>query len=322
MRAYSGYFFIILAAFFWALIGPVARFSFGSGLDPLELGFWRAAIGGGLFFIHAAVQRDLTVRSKRDLCIFLLFGAFSMGGFFACHQIAIKEGGAALAAVLLYTAPAWVAIFSRVLFKEWLTKAKTLAIALSLVGVALISLSSPDPEMLDGVAAAGGTAASAAVSYTGLLFGLLAGFLYSTHYIFTKNFLAVYKTYTLYGYSALAGAVVLFPFVNFATKSATDWAVAICLGAVCTYGAYIAYCAGMRRLEATRAAVIATMEPVIATALAWWIWDELFGFGGWIGSVLVLAAVLILVLGGGKKKEEPESGTASSALKRGEDAGV
>lgn len=296
MQAYSGYFFIFLAAFFWALIGPVARFSLGSGVEALELGFWRAAIGGGLFLVHATLARDLKVRSAGDAGVFLLFGAISMGGFFAVHQMAIKTGGAALAAVLLYTAPAWVAVFSRIFFKDRFTLAKGLAIALSLAGVALISLSSTDPEMIDGVAAVADASTMETAGYVGILFGLLAGFLYSTHYVFTKKYLTVYKTHTIYGYCALVGAVVLFPFVNFSAKTPTDWAVAACLGAVCTYGAYLAYCAGIRRLEATKAAVLASLEPVIATVLAWWIWGEMFGLGGWFGAALVLAAVVILVL--------------------------
>ena len=44
-----GYAYIIAAALLWATIGPAARFALRAGLDPLEISFWRAAIGGVFF---------------------------------------------------------------------------------------------------------------------------------------------------------------------------------------------------------------------------------------------------------------------------------
>lgn len=313
MQRYSGYLFIFLAAFFWALIGPVARFALENGVNALELAFWRASIGGGLFFLHATVTRDLALRSSRDTATFLLFGAVVMGGFFASHQVAIKTGGAALAAVLLYTAPAFVAVFSRIIFKERFTVIKACAIALSLLGVSAISLSSPDPAILVDAALPDALPPQSTFNYIGVFFGILAGFLYSTQYIFAKIYLDRYKTHTIYCYCAIAAAVVLFPFVEFSAKTPADWAVVICLGLVCTYGAYLAYCAGIRRLEPTKAAVLATLEPVIATALAWWVWGELFGLGGWFGAGLVILAVLILVKDGNRPPQKEMNGKSDQA---------
>jgi len=259
----------------------------------LELAFWRAAIGGSFFLLHAALTRGLCVRGPRDIFAFALFGSFSLGGFFASNQYSIQTGGAALAAVLLYTAPAWVAVFSRIFFGDRLTTAKSMAILLALAGVAAISFSTA-PE------AAAATATSA-FPLAGVLFGLLAGLLYATHYIFSKKYLSVYKAYTLYGYCTIFGALALYPFVAFADKGITDWAVLLFLGLVSTYGAYLAYCAGLKRLDPTKASVLATMEPVVATVAAWWLWGEMFTSLGWAGACMILCAVFILVLDRGEK---------------------
>ena len=293
MRSYAGYFFILLAAACWGLLGPVGRFALESGVSPLEVGFWRAALACIFFMAYAAGHKMLKLDSVRDIGAFVLFGVFSIALFFVSFQYAVKYGGAALAAVLLYTAPAWVAVFSRLFFKNRITPLMAAAIGISLAGIACISFSGGPAE---------GPDAGEAFSVAGVLFGLLAGLMYSTHYIVTKLYLGRYTVYTLYGYGTLFGALVLLPFVEFAPKSAGDWASLSFLGLVCTAGAYWAYCEGMKRLDPTRAAVLATVEPVIATFAAWLLWDEIFSLAGWIGAALIIAAVLLLVLGSKQEK--------------------
>jgi drug/metabolite transporter (DMT)-like permease len=290
MRSYLGYIYIFLAALCWGLIGPVARFSFAAGISPVEVAFWRACFGGVFFAIHAAALHSFTINAPRDALVFALFGAVSLGGFFACNQYAIQTGGAALAAVLLYTAPAWVAMFSRMFFGERLTLGKLTAIGMSLAGVACISFSGGEAPNADTA-----PLAHQAMNWVGICFGLLSGLLYSTHYIFSAHYLKRYTTHTLYGYCMLFGALALLPGVHFAHKGPADWLVLLCLGFVSTYGAYIFYCAGMRRLAPTRAAVLATLEPAVATFTAWWLWDERFTVVGWLGAALIIAAVLCLV---------------------------
>ena len=63
-----------------------------------------------------------------------------------------------------------------------------------------------------------------------------------------------------------------------------------------TYGAYLAYSAGLARLEATRAATVATIEPVIAAALAFTFWGERFAPLGYVAACLVLAGVIMMAL--------------------------
>jgi drug/metabolite transporter (DMT)-like permease len=193
--------------------------------------------------------------------------------------------------VLLYTAPAWVALLSRLFFGELFTRGKLIAVVMSLAGVACISLSGGEASGMASSGLFGGKA-----GLVGIAFGLLAGFLYSTHFIFSKNYLTRYTTHTLYGYCMFFGALALLPFIHFADKGAADWLVLLFLGFVSTYGAYLFYCAGLRRLAPTRAAVLATLEPMVATFAAWWLWGERFTAVGWMGAALIIGAVLCLVL--------------------------
>lgn len=279
-RSFTGYGYALLAAALWGLLGPVSKLCLAEGTEPLEVAFWRALIGGACFAAHGLVRRELAVRPVHG-AVFCLFGMVGVSLFFGTYQVAVRESGAALAVVLLYTAPAWVAVFSRLLFGEPLTGRKLAALAVAMGGTALVCLS--------------GGSLGGAPSAFGIACGLAAGFFYSTHYPFYNWWQDRYSTATLYTYMLLAGALALAPFVSFSPhKTPLTWAGLMFLGVFCTYGAYLAYGAGLRRISPVRAAVVSNLEPVIGTLLAWAWWHESFSPAGWAGGVLVLAAVLML----------------------------
>ena len=289
MQSSVGSLCIFLAAVCWGFLGPAGRVAMDEGLTPLEVAFWRAAFACVFFLAHAGRARTLKLRSSVDLGAFALFGFISIAFFFACYQYAVQNGGSALSSVLLYTAPAWVAIFSRLIFGEAFTAVKLAAIGIALTGVICISFSGTGVSPLP-------SAAGQTFPLAGVLFGLLSGLLYATHYIFTKNYLKRYTAFTIYGYSLIFAVLGMLPFVSRLPGTLVAWGAVLFLALVCTYAAYWAYCEGLKRLAPTKAAVLCTLEPVIATAIAWWMWGERFTGMGWLGAALVIGAVLVLVL--------------------------
>ncbi len=285
---YWGYIFIIIAALFWGFLGVFGRLAMAGGVAPLEVAFWRALIGGICMLIHAYIVRDVYIRQRKDIGVFILFGFFSIAIFFAVYQYAVQEGGVALASVLLYTAPAWVAFFSRIFFNIPFTVITCTAIGLALIGVALISFSSIGQASVS---------VTANLPFLGIIWGLLSGFLYATHYIVTKKYLRIYTPFTLYGFGSLVAAFCLFPFVDIRLDFPVSvWMAIVGIAVLSTYLAYWAYCEGIKRLDPTKAAVIATLEPVIATVAAWYIWAEQFTTWGWIGSLLIVSTVIIFLI--------------------------
>jgi len=61
-----------------------------------------------------------------------------------------------------------------------------------------------------------------------------------------------------------------------------------------TYGAYLLYGLGLTRVEATSGATVATIEPVAAAVLAYFVWGEALRATGYAGAALVLAGVLLV----------------------------
>ncbi|TBH20885.1 DMT family transporter [Thermus thermamylovorans] len=274
-----GYLYLLLAASLWGLIGPVSRLAFQEGLPPLGVAFFRALIAWAFFGLHALLLRQVRVEPK-DLPALLLFGLVGVALFYGAYQLAVGYGGAALASVLLYTAPAWVALLSFLVLKEPLDRLGLLAVALTLLGVALMGLG-------------GGSGVRAGP--LALFFGLLSGFTYALYYIFGKLYLPRYATPTLFLYALPVGALGLLPFAEFAPLSREALLALLFLGAFSTYGAYLAYYAGLRRLPATRASVVATLEPVVANLFAFLLFREVLSPLGYLGACLVLLAVLLTV---------------------------
>ncbi len=294
MQYYAGYFFIFVAALCWGFLGILGRIAMESGIAPFDVAFWRALIGGGCLFLHALCLKQARVHSKKDFLHFCLFGVFSIASFFVAYQYAVREGGAALASVLLYTAPAWVAVFSRIFFGLRFTLVTGIAIVVALIGGMLISFS---PAEVVGMGGAENTEQETPLPVLGILFGLLSGFLYATHYVVTKKLLTRYSSFTLYGYATLVAALCLLPFTNIRLDlGLSAWLALFGTGFLSTYVAYWAYCEAIKRVHPTKVAVLATCEPVIATVAAWYIWGESFSIMGWFGAVLILSTVLIFLI--------------------------
>jgi len=296
-----GYFYIIGAALLWATIGPAARFTLQSGVDPLEISFWRAAIAGVLFIAHAASRRRLHV-ARGDMPAVIAFALMGVTVFYWSYFRAVEQGGAALAAILLYTAPAWVALAAAIWLGERMTWRKGAAITLTLAGIVLVAV---------GSGGGGGSATGIAtrLDLGAIGWGLLSGLAYAVYYLFGKRYFVRYDASTLFAYALPVGALLLLPAVPFTEKSLTDWIVLGFIAIVPTYAAYLLYALGLARVEATRAATVATFEPVAAALLAFLVWGEVLRGTGYLGAALVLAGVL-LVSSEREPVEPPHEGPA------------
>ena len=297
-----GYLLVLCAAALWALIGPLSKQAIAFGVAPLEAAFWRSALGWSLFAAHALATRSWKLK-RADAPAVAAFGVFGVATLFGAYILSIHYVGAALASVLLYTAPAWVAVLAWLLLGESMTANKVLALCMTLLGVACVSLG---PSILSGQGLG-------AVNLPGILLGLLSGLSYATYYIFGKRYLGRYATPTLFLYALPVGCLCLLPFVSFGHKSWQAWLTLAALGLCTTYGAYSVYYAGLRILSATRTAIVASLEPVLAAALAYVWWDERFDISGYIGSALILAAVACTILGSPGKGAATKQASAMEA---------
>lgn len=276
----AGIIYALAAAFLWSLIAPLSKNCLAAGVSALEVAFWRAFFGCLFFALHTAFQGGLRIPLKNAL-IFTAFGAWGMGVMFGALQVSIQLSGAAMAMVLLFTAPSWVAVLSRIVFNESISRTKLAALALALAGTIFVCLS-------------GGSLGSG-YSLLGIGCGLLAGFGYASQFPFYVWWSKRFSTGVIYTYMLIGGTLTLLPFSPFAPgKSLYAWANLVALGVLTNFMAYILFGLALRRINQVQAAVIGNVEPVLATLLVWLFYGENFTAMGWAGSLLIIGAVFLL----------------------------
>lgn len=248
----------------------------------MEVAFWRAALTWLLFGTQAIIKKE-TRMDKKDVPLFFIFGILGISLFYISYQFAVKTAGAAFASVLLYTAPAWVVACSYFIYKEKLTLLKSLAVILVILGVFLISKTG------------GNTQSNSPIGWIAILSGLTAGFSYSLYYTIGKYFSARYSSANIFLWVLPIGALGILPFVTFSHKSPVAWAAIVAMAFISTFLANYCYYQGLKYLEAGRASIVATCEPVVAAVTAYFFLGEYFTIMGYIGAGLILVAVIATI---------------------------
>ena len=280
-------FLVILAGCCWATLGVFVRHLNEIGLQSMEIVEIRAALTViGMFGFLAIFRRDLLKVKGKDLWCFAGGGVISVILFNFCYFQTIQRASLSTAAILLYTAPIFVLLLSVPLFGEKLTRKKLICLAMAFVGCALAS----------------GAAGGMTLSPETLLFGLGSGFGYGLYSIFSRFALQRgYHPITITAYIFLFGAIGGIPLTDFGqvmtvASQPEHLLYLIAYPVVTTIIPYIAYTTGLRYVENGVAAVLACIEPVMATVFGIFFFSEVPGFTGWTGIALVLTALVILNL--------------------------
>lgn len=287
---------VLVAGSMWGCMGLLVRPLNQLGLNAMDICFLR----GVVTFLVMAVgflifdREALKIRLK-DVWCFIGTGALSVSFFNFCYFKTITLTSLSTAAVLLYTAPAFVMIMSFFLFKEKLTGIKIAALIVAFAGCVLVS----------GVGTGGGR-----LSGVGILVGLGAGFGYALYSIFGRYALQCgYSSITITFYTFLFAAISSSLFADvpgiakkLSSQSSTVIYVIFMILFV-TLFPYLCYTKGLCGLENTTASVIASIEPVVATLLGIIIYKEEMTFINIIGMGLVLCSIVMLNCGKGREKK-------------------
>jgi drug/metabolite transporter (DMT)-like permease len=248
-------------------------------VPPSTVAFWRAALGALWFALHAWISRAKPLRAQ-DRGRVVALGIGGVAVMYLAYLSAVREGGVDLASILLYSAPLWVALGGWLGWGERPQRREMFPLAVTLVGVATVALASGDP--------------GADIPFNGraLGWGLLSGITYALYYLMGRPLFAHNSPSRVLAWALAVGALALVPFVTFTTISPRAWLALGFLSAFCTFGAYLAYAHGVQRLPPSRAATIATLEPVVALVVAYGVWGELLTPVGILGAVMVIGGIL------------------------------
>lgn len=282
----SGPLLILLAGTFWGSMGLFVRTLGGYGFSALHIACVRLCLGALIFCaVLFFTDRKAFRIARKDIPLFLALGLMSVLFFTVCYFRAIELLPLSTAAILLYTSPIWVTILSAIFFKEALTPRKLLALALAFGGCVLVS----------GLSGGGVTAA-------GLLAGLGAGFGYALYSIFGTVALRRYPPLTVTTYTFIIAALGSLFFCDVpgmlsllaAAPTGTMLWLIPATAVITAVVPYLCYTKGLQSVEAGRAAILATVEPVVATLLGTLLFREALPLTALIGIALVLCAIALL----------------------------
>ena len=277
-------FLIIIAGIFWGCIGVFGNILTSIGFDTSQ----RTAIRLGFCAIALVLVniRKLKI-STRDIPLFVVAGIVSVFSMCYTYYKSINISSLALASVLLYTAPIMVTVMSAIFYKEKMTPLKIVCLAITFIGIVMIS----------------GLDSKVNISLLGIVFGLLSAFTYATYSIFGKKLLTMYEPIVVTTYTSLVGAVLAVIVCNPAglvkTVGASEnilYTVLIMIGTGVITAAipYALYTIGLKNVPASKASVLACVEPVTACIIGVLIYGDTLGPVSVIGMLMILGAVCAL----------------------------
>lgn len=323
-----GYVLAIAGASMFAWLGPLSRWSYEAGIEPLPFVAWRAGVGALVLVVVVAIRAGLDARrtarapgeapaagrrtTSRELATLavatLVSVLLNLAIFSAFSRVTI-----ALALLAFYTYPAMVAVVAVLLGRERWSTTTVLALLLALGGMAVVVVGSVDPAagiVVDAVGLA--LALTAAASQTVFVTISRSGY----RSIPTDRAMAVILGGTLFGCVAIAvatgGTAGL-------TQPFTIPSVLPVLLVAGTLGAAIPslfFLGAIRLIGGTRTGILMLFEPVVAVTLAAVLLGEALRPIQVVGAAAILAAAVLI-------QRSPGEATAGRRADRepGEEAG-
>ncbi len=298
---WKGHVLAVTAALVWSFTSPGLKVLLEGGAHPLALAFWRDAlialvcVGGTLIFRPALLRVD-----RRELLGLALTGIISIGIYHALWVWSIALNGAAVAVVLIYLFPTFVSVGGWLLYRDPLRWPHIVALAVSLVGCALL-VRMYDPEVFR-------------LNWLGALVGLLTALTHTVYVLYSQHSVQSRSPITSLTYTMLFGAITLLLLllgaaswgVSIGTPSPwrvfevgtnwRPWLILVVLSLGPTLGGYGIFTAALRHVEARVACLIVVIEAPISTLIAIWLVGETIEPLQIVGMGCILGAILLPTL--------------------------
>jgi drug/metabolite transporter (DMT)-like permease len=296
-RPLLGYAMVWVAATLFAVNGTVSKVVLESGISSLELTQVRstgAALGFALVLI---LIRPRSLRLTRgELPFLVVFGLTGVAFVQWFYFLAIHRLPIGIALLIQYTAPLLVALWARFVMHEPVRRRIWLALVLALAGLTVMV----EAWTGGGRLSAAGVAASLAAAGAYAVYVLMA-----ERAVTQRDPLSL----TCYGFAIAAvfwlivQPVWRFPFERVDDSisllgrlddvTAPTWLpllFVVVAGTMLTFGLIVT---ALRHLPATRVAIVATLEPVVATAVAWLWLEESLSPEQFLGAVSVMLGIVV-----------------------------
>ena len=297
-KGVNSYAFIAMAGILWSTLGLFGDMLMNRGLSSEQVAFTRLFIGFIVLSLYSLIRRPEVLKiNLKGLLYCGAIGIICQGLFNKCYFKAVEVTGVSVAAVLLYTSPLFLALFSKIVYKEKMTRAKIISLILCCVGAIM--------------AVTGGVLDLEGINTYGIIMGIMAAITYALMPIISKNALKEFSSETILIYGFLFGAIFMIPsakpieMIGFVTNM-NVLPYMVLLGVFPAAMAYIFYAEGIARgCELSIVGVVASVELIAASIIGWTVVGEVFTIGKVIGVAIMFISAFTAVVG--NKEVETES---------------
>jgi len=220
--------------------------------------------------------------SRRDVLPLLVLGTFGIAAVQGSYYTNVRWVGVGLAILLQYLAPTLVVAWEALVARRKPSRIELAALTSATLGVALLVLAD------DG--------AIARANPKGVLLGLASAAFFAFYILYAKKLLARLPPWTVLFYGFVVAALFWMVFVPPATIAAAHypvptWGLFLVIALSSALLPFALFYAGLARLDASRAGVVALLEPIVAIgSSAWWLGEGLTASQG-AGAALILLGV-------------------------------
>lgn len=278
--------YIILAGITWGTSGIFVKYLSPYGFTSTQMTAIRcliSALSVGAFLIFR--NRKAFRISKKELLLFIGSGA-SLSLTAMSYYFCMQSTSISTAAVLLYSAPVLVTVYSVLFLGEKLTRLKLTSIIFMVVGCGLVS----------------GILGGLRFDLFGILIGIFSGIAYTAYNVLTKIQMRkgcepLSATFFTFLFSAIIALAVSSPvdiFKNAASEPIKTIPLMIAIGIVTCVTPYVLYTIGMKHLPAGTASALGIIEPMSATLFSIILFNEELTAPATVGILLIILAVLML----------------------------
>jgi drug/metabolite transporter (DMT)-like permease len=287
---------VIAAALLFALNGTVSKVVLQSGISSLELTQVRATGAFLAFALVLAVTRRESLRlTRRELPYLVVFGIAGVALVQWLYFVSIDRLPIGIALLIEYIAPILIALWAWAVFKEAIRRRIWVALVLAVVGLAIV-VEAWSGVALDGL---GVTAAlAAAVAYA--IYVLMAeravrrrdpASLTAYGFLFAGLFWAAVQPIWRFPVERVDDHVSLLGHLE--RFSLPVWLLLLYVVVAGTAITFLLVASALRHISATRVGIVAMLEPVGASAVAFLWLGESFGTPQLVGGAIVLAGILL-----------------------------
>ncbi len=279
----SGIPFILAGSLGFALLPVWVRWLAPSGLSPLDLTFWRYLIAApAVWILLTLLDTPLPAKPlpRRGLLLLgLILAGSALSAFIGLQLMPVPTY-----ALLIYTYPAQVT-FINFLRGERMPRRNWLALLFTSSGI-LLTLAGVE----GGFASIGGE---------GVLIAFLNAFLIALYFLVNNRVMRDHQSLQRAGAWAMTGALLVILPVSLLSgvtfpPDVPSWAFLTGLALTSTVMPIFLYMAGIKRLGASRAAILSTSEPVLTALLALLLLGESLQPLQLPGGALILASIFLL----------------------------